>query len=126
MKTIGQQTWVMANGPIADGSRCAQPEMIGHETACLLNASDQEAHVEITVFFVDREPLGPYCVMIPARRIRQLHFDDFTVPAAIPCGTAYAGLIESDAPIVVQRAGFASRRMENVPATRRAYAAGAT
>jgi hypothetical protein len=29
-----------------------------HETACLLNAGETDAHVAITVFFADREPAG--------------------------------------------------------------------
>ena len=34
--------------------------MTSHETACLLNASDQDAHVQITIYFSDKDPVGPY------------------------------------------------------------------
>ncbi len=30
--------------------------MISHETACLLNTTDREARVEITMFFADLSP----------------------------------------------------------------------
>ena len=36
--------------------------MTSHETACLLNAGDQDAHVDIMIYFSDRDPAGPYSV----------------------------------------------------------------
>jgi hypothetical protein len=33
--------------------------MLSHETACLLNPGDADAHVRITVYFADRDPIGP-------------------------------------------------------------------
>ncbi len=32
--------------------------LISHETACILNAGDADAHVAITIFFSDRNPAG--------------------------------------------------------------------
>jgi hypothetical protein len=40
---------------------------ISYETACILNAGDANAHVAITIFFANRNPVGPYCVMVAAR-----------------------------------------------------------
>lgn len=97
--------------------------MISHETACLLNASDEEAHVAITVFFTDREPAGPYRVTVPPRRTRHVRFNDLEDPEPIPRGTDYASLIESDVPIVVQHTRLDSRQSENALVTTMAYAA---
>jgi len=36
-----------------------QPEFLSHETVCILNACDEDAHIEIMVFFSDREPAVP-------------------------------------------------------------------
>jgi hypothetical protein len=41
--------------------------MTSHETACVLHARDQDAHVAITVFLANREPAGPYRVTVPGR-----------------------------------------------------------
>jgi hypothetical protein len=41
---------------------------MSHETACILNVGDADAHVVITIFFADRNPVGPYRVMVAARR----------------------------------------------------------
>jgi sensory rhodopsin transducer len=57
--------------------------MTSHETVCLLNTSDSDAHVQITVFFTDREPVGPHRVDLPARRTKHLRFNDLRDPAPI-------------------------------------------
>src|SRR4028118_1805112 len=64
----GRPRWAIAEGYIPGWSHGPEPEMTSHETVCLLNASDRDAHVEITIFFADREPCGPYRVTVPARR----------------------------------------------------------
>jgi hypothetical protein len=34
------------------------PQFTSHETACILNAPEEEAHVEITIYFSHREPVS--------------------------------------------------------------------
>ncbi len=87
--------------------------MLSHETACLLNAGDRDAHVEITIYFSDRDPVGPYKVTVPARRTKHLRFNDLTLPAPVPQGTDYASVIDSDVPIVVQHTRLDSRQNAN-------------
>lgn len=112
---IGHKQWAIAEGYIPSRStqRAEQGRSLeSHETACLLNASDQDAHVEITLFFTDREPLGPYRVMVPARRTRHVRFNDLKDPQPVPRDTDYASLISSDVPIVVQHTRLDSRQAE--------------
>ena len=59
-KPIGAKTWVIAEGYIPGESHGPEPQMTSHETVCLLNCSDKDAHVEITIYYKDREPVGPY------------------------------------------------------------------
>ncbi len=42
--------------------------LVSHEACCLLNAGSEDAKVEITLYFTDREPVGPYKVTLGARR----------------------------------------------------------
>jgi hypothetical protein len=58
--------------------------MTSHETACLLNAGDQDAHVDITIYFSDRDPAGPYSLLVPARRTKHLRFNDLNDAEPIP------------------------------------------
>jgi hypothetical protein len=119
---IGKKCWAIAEGYIPGRSIGPAPQMVSHETACLLNTGDQEAHVKITVYFADREPAGPYRVTVPARRTRHLRFNDLKDPEPIPRDTDYASVIESDVPIVVQHTRLDSRQAENALMTTIAYA----
>lgn len=95
--------------------------MVSHEAVCLLNTSTDDAHVSINVYFPDREPAGPYQVVVPARRTRHVRFNDFTEPEAIPVGADYSSVIEADVPIVVQHTRLDSRQPANALMTTMAY-----
>jgi hypothetical protein len=122
MEPIGRKRWAIAEGYIPPESTGPAPQMISHETACMLNASDREANVEITIFFKDREPAGPYRVTVPAKRTLHLRFNSLKDPEPVPLGTDYASVIESDVPIVVQHTRLDSRQAENALLSTIAYA----
>lgn len=113
MEAIGRKCWALAEGYIPRGSHGPAPQMISHETVCLLNTSDTDADVQITVYFADREPAGPYRVTVSARRTRHLRFNELLDPAPIPLDTDYASVVESNIPIVVQQTRLDSRQAEN-------------
>lgn len=121
-KPLGNTRWAIAEGYIPAGSTGPEPQFTSHETACLLNTSDQDAHVEITIYFSDREPAGPYRVTVLARRTLHLRFNSLTDPEPIPLDTDYASVIESDIPIVVQHTRLDSRQSENALLSTIAYA----
>lgn len=87
--------------------------MTSHETMCILNSSDQDATVQVTIFYADREPVGPYVIHVPARRTKHVRFNDLKDPAPIPRDTDYASLIDSNVRIVVQHTRLDSRQSEN-------------
>lgn len=119
--SIGRRAWAIAEGYIPEGSNGPQPAMLSHETVCLLNAGDEEANVEITIYFSDREPVGPYKVTVPARRTRHVRFNDLTDPAEVPRATDYASVVVSDRPVVAQHTRLDSRQAENALVTTIAY-----
>jgi hypothetical protein len=123
-KPIGRTRWAIAEGYIPGFSHGPEPQMTSHETACLLNAGDADAHVTIRVYFRDREPVGPYRITVPARRTRHVRFNDLTDPEPVPKDTDYASVIESDVPIVVQHTRLDSRQAENALITTIAFAEG--
>ncbi len=110
---LGRRRWAIPEGWIPGDSTGPAPELTSHETVCLLNTGDVPAHVEITIFFEDRDPAGPYRVIVPARRTVHQRFNDLETPEPVPRDTAYASLIESDVPIVVQHSRLDSRQAEN-------------
>jgi hypothetical protein len=107
---VGARTWAIAEGYIPSASTGEGRELESHEAACMLNAGREAAEVEVTVFFSDRDPLGPYRVEVPARRTVHMRFNDLEDPAPIPRDTPYAAVIESDRPIVVQHTRLDSRQ----------------
>jgi len=120
-KALGVREWVIAEGYIPPGSHGPQPQMLSHETVCLLNTSDEDAHVEITIYYRDREPVGPYKITVPARRTRHVRFNDFRDPEPIPRDTDYSSVIRSDVPIVAQHTRLDSRQAENALLSTVAY-----
>lgn len=97
--------------------------MLSHDSVCLLNASAHDAEVQITVFFSDHAPVGPYRLTVAARRTKHVRFNDLEDPAPIPRGTDYAYVIESSVPIVVQHTRLDSRQDANALLSTVAYAA---
>jgi len=122
MEFIGRKRWAIAEGYIPSQSSFSDRALISHETACILNAGDQDAHVNITIFFADREPIGPYRVTVAARRTLHLRFNDLKEPAAIPRDTDYSSVFEADLPIVVQHTRLDSRHAEVSLLSTTAYA----
>nr|WP_276572662.1 sensory rhodopsin transducer [Nannocystis pusilla] len=120
---LGHRRWAIADGYIPRGSHGPEPEMTSHETASILNASDRDADVRLTIYFADREPAGPFRVTVPARRTRHVRFNDLTEPEPIPLATDFSCVIESDTPIVVQHTRLDSRQAENALITTIAFPA---
>src|SRR6185312_11927017 len=61
---IGKTHWAIAEGYIPPYSSSETRELTSHETACILNANEQDAHVTVMVYFANRDPAGPYQVTV--------------------------------------------------------------
>ena len=122
MDAIGRKRWAIAEGYIPSESAFSDRALVSHETACILNAGDNDAQVRITIFFANREPVGPYRVRVQARRTLHLRFNDLDDPQPIPRDTDYASVFESDVPIIVQHTRLDSRRAEIALLSTMAYA----
>ena len=112
MPTIGRRTWAVAEGYIPKESTGTTRELVSHETICILNAGDKDAHIEITVYFANRDPVGPYKFTCGARRTPHLRFNDFKDPEPVPMGTDFSSVISADVPIVVQHTRLDTRQAE--------------
>ncbi len=124
MDEIGRKRWAIAEGYIPSESSFSDRALISHETACLLNACDRDAHVKLTIFFTNREAAGPYHIVVPARRTLHLRFNDLNDPQPVPRDTDYASVFESDVPIIVQHTRLDSRRAEVALLSTVAYSEG--
>lgn len=102
MKPVGRKRWVISGGHIPLRSTGREPEFTSFDRLSVLNVSDQTAEIEITLYYSDHAPVGPYPLKIDARRVRKFRFNDLIDPEAIPLDRDYGAVIESNVPIVVQ------------------------
>ncbi len=121
---LGSQVWVIADGYVPPYSNGPEPAMTSHDSACILNATDVDARVQLLLYFTDREPAGPYTINVPARRAHHQRFNDLEDPEPMPIGIDYCCVIQSDQPIVVQHTRLDSRQAANALMSTIAYPAG--
>jgi len=121
MKEIGKKIWVIPEGYIPSYGHGPVPDMLSHETACILNVNDTAAHIELMIYYSDREPVGPYRLTVPARRTLHMRFNDLKDPQPIPLKTDYSSVFTSDVPIVVQHTRLDSRQDANALLSTIAY-----
>lgn len=121
MRDIGKQVWAIADGYIPSWSNGPEPEMLSHETICVLNASDRQASLEVTAYFSNRDPIGPFRITIDARRTSHVRINNLTDPEPIPAGVDFALVVISDVPVIVQQTRLDSRQSENALMSTIAY-----
>ncbi len=109
MPNVGATCWAIPEGYIPSASVSEDHALVSHEAACLLNVGDAAAEIAITLYFEDREPVGPYRLTLGPRRTLHLRFNDLSDPEPVPRDTSYASLIVASAPIIVQHTRLDSR-----------------
>lgn len=109
----GHLRWVIPEGYLPGRSHGPKPELESHEACCILNAGPQDADIRITLYYTDRDPVGPYRFRVQANRTCHLRYNDFDDPEPVPRDTPYASVIESSVPVVVQYTRLDSRQAEN-------------
>lgn len=118
---LGKRNWAIAEGYIPKESTGKFPEFESHETVCILNPGKKDAHVEIMIYFSDKDPLGPFKETVAAQRTKHIRFNNLSNPGVIPKGEDFASTIISDEPIVVQHTRLDSRQAENALLSTIAY-----
>lgn len=117
---IGRRTWVIPDGFLPEHS---SGYFVSHEAVCVLNVGDQDAHLSITVYFEDREPMTGFTAVCGARRTNHVRLDKIENAdgAKITVGVPYALMVESDQPVVVQHSRMDTTQAEMTLMTTIAY-----
>ncbi|CAG7617620.1 sensory rhodopsin transducer [Paenibacillus allorhizosphaerae] len=107
----GHTLWFIPDGYIPPQS---SGSLTSHESICVLNCSEEEAKLQITVYFEDQPPLEKLEASVSARRtfhIRTslLEQDGRRIPAGVP----YAMEVESNIPVIVQYSRLDATQAEN-------------
>lgn len=98
---IGKKTWLIADGFMSDTKT---EKYVSHEAICVLNLSDIEAEITITIYFEDSEPLRGFTASCLPERTNHIRLDKIknSEGQPIPKEKPYAVLVESNTPIVCQ------------------------
>ncbi len=100
-KYIGHKVWAISDGYI-------QPKSIGeaesHDGMCVLNSGDADAHLNVTLYFYDKEPMTNIYTVCGARRTNHIRLDKLTDDKGemVPVGVPYSLVVESDVPVLIQ------------------------
>jgi hypothetical protein len=100
MSRKGATHWVIPDGYIPVDS---SGKLISHESICVVNLHEQDAHIDITIYFEDQEPIEKISVTVKGKRAKHIRTSSLEKGSKkIPAGVPYALEIESDIPVIVQ------------------------
>ena len=100
-KALGSRIWLIPDCYYPSTS--SPGHYVSHEAICVLNVGDKDAHLKLTLYFEDRDPIRSFKAVCKAERTnhirltklgREWQFNSPDVP--------YAVMVESDQPVVVQ------------------------
>ena len=99
----GKKEWYIVDGYRPSPQPDPNAVYEGHESVMILNPNDKDAHVLMTVYFEDREPIENIEYLVPAKRIRCFKTNDKAVLGIeLGVGVQYSLSIKSDVGVVVQ------------------------
>ena len=119
-KAYGKKTWLIPDTYLNSKSK---NESISHEAICVINTSDVDAVIDLTLYFEDREKITDFSSFCGAGRTHHILLDKLTSKNGelIPRDTPYAILVESNVEIVVQYSRLDSSEVEMALMTTIAY-----
>ncbi len=109
----GRKVWIFPDGDLPPAGDPDLP-LEGHESLIILNTGDEDARIEMDVYFSDRDPEVGLRLVAPARRVTCFRLDKPVGDRQyqVPFGQ-YALRLRSDVPIVAQM-GRADVRQPNL------------
>ncbi|WP_300344346.1 sensory rhodopsin transducer [Nesterenkonia sp.] len=99
---LGRTHWVFSAGFAPSQSTGSEPEFTSRNTLCLLNTGDDDACLQLMIYYQDQEPVGPFEVTVPARWVLHQRINDLIDPQAVLLDAPYGMVLSSDLPVVAQ------------------------
>ncbi|MBR5543227.1 MAG: hypothetical protein IKU65_03940 [Oscillospiraceae bacterium] len=100
----GKKEWYIIDGYRPSPKPDPEADYKGHECILVLNTNEHDAHLKISIYFEDRDPVEGISFTVPAKRIRTFYTDDDSVLgiANLKINQQYSMAIESDIGVMVQ------------------------
>ena len=120
MKAYGKKVWLI---PDTFLNSVSKNDGISHAAICVINHSDVDAEIKLTLFFEDREARTDFSSFCGAMRTHHIRMDKLRNADGqpIPRDTPYAVLVESNTPIVCQSSRLDTSAAEMALMTTIAY-----
>ena len=101
-EAYGKRVWLIPDGYYPEVSK--GDVYVSHEAVCVLNVGDEDANIDITLYFEDREPMTGFKAVCKSKRTNHIRMDKIVSASGekVPRGVPYAMMVVSDVPIVVQ------------------------
>jgi len=97
---LGKKVWVFADGDLPEHPQGVDGPK-AHEALMVVNNTERDAHLKVTLLFEDKEPKKGLQLTVPAQRVNCFRMDmpiwggDYVIPFG-----QYALIMESDVPVV--------------------------
>ena len=120
MKAYGKKTWLIPDNYL---NSVSLNDWNSHEAICVVNTSDKDAHIRLTLYFEDRDSRDDFVTECKAGRTHHIRLDKIrsTAGEEIPRDVPYSVMLESDVPLVVQYSRLDTSRRELALMTTMAY-----
>jgi len=115
----GKKTWLIPDAyynSVSNGQ-------VSHEAVCVLNTSNEDAVINMTLYFEDRDKMDGYEAACPAERTHHIRLDKLKSKTGqpVPMDVPYAILVESNVEVVVQYSRLDTSQAEMALMTTIAY-----
>ena len=100
-KKYGSKVWFIPDGYWPEKSNGLFPS---HESICVLNPGKEDAHIEVTLYFEDRDKMEGFKAVCKAERTHHIRMDKLkdSKGRSVPAGVPYAMMVESSEDVIVQ------------------------
>lgn len=107
----GKKVWLLGDGYWDSHSNGI---FVSHESVCVLNTSSQDATLNMTLYFEDRDPMFNFIAKCGAKRTHHVRMDKLKNSDGLPVpqDVPYAIMLESDVPVIVQYSRLMSSQPE--------------
>ncbi len=100
---LGATTWLIPDCFWPAPSEIPGGRYESHESICVLNTGERDAHLLISFYFEDSEPILDVPAFCAARRTHHVRLDRIEHQGRrLPCNAPYAALVVSDVRVSVQ------------------------
>ena len=119
-KKYGKKTWLI---PDCFLHSVSLNEQVSHEAVCVLNTTDKDAKIKLTLFYEDRDKIDDFYAECKAGRTHHIRLDKIVSQSGktIEKDVPYAMLVESNTEIVVQYSRLDTSALEMALMTTIAY-----